>query len=702
MRILWIGILCVTLSLAAGPGWARNAAPVELDKIHVEAARTAAPATSLPYTVTVIDRDELEQQLALGNDFAQMLGNLIPSYSPSRQKMTNFGEKLRGRDPLIMIDGVPQTNPLRDGSRDGYTIDLDMVERIEVIHGANAIQGTGATGGIINLVTRKAESGQPAEFRTALGLTANDDLDSDSFGVRGHAQYAAGFDEWDVLLGATWADTGLFFDAEDRPIGVDPIQGDIMDGTEYDLFAKVGYEAGPQRFQLTVNRFEFESGGDWVNEPGDREAGIPATSAPGDVRGEPARNDVSTIAFDYTRTALGPGDFRWQLYHQDFAATFGGGAFGVFQDPEIGEDVFDQSENQSEKLGSKLTYSIPDLTERLDLTLGLDWVRDTTSQELIQTGRTWVPESDYVNWAPFLQAGYEIGNLHLSGGVRHETAELDVDDFTTIAFFGRQSVGGGSPDFDETLYNLGAVYRMDNGLALFANASEGFDMPDVGQVLRSIDEPGLTVNSFLELQPVIADNREAGLEYHGDSTHLRASYFQSESDFGTRLVSNADGIFSVKREATEIDGIELSGTWCPDASSCLGLNYANVDGQFDSNGDGALDSDLGGINISPDRLNLYWEQDWNARWASRLQTNVILDRDFFTRGEKTSEFDGYTTMDLVAEWRLRDGQRLQFAVENLLDEQYITYYSQVSPFAGEAGFFAGRGRNLSVTWRARW
>ena len=43
-----------------------------------------------------------------------------------------------------------------EGGRDGHTIDPAMIERIEVIHGANALQGLGASGGIINIITKRA------------------------------------------------------------------------------------------------------------------------------------------------------------------------------------------------------------------------------------------------------------------------------------------------------------------------------------------------------------------------------------------------------------------------------------------------------------------------------------------------------------------------------------------------------------------
>ena len=78
----------------------------------------------------------------------------MPGFAPSLKKLTGRGETLRGRNPLYAINGVPQHTALRDGERDGHTIDLDFVDRIEVIHGANAIQGIGATGGVVNMVTK--------------------------------------------------------------------------------------------------------------------------------------------------------------------------------------------------------------------------------------------------------------------------------------------------------------------------------------------------------------------------------------------------------------------------------------------------------------------------------------------------------------------------------------------------------------------
>jgi iron complex outermembrane receptor protein len=122
------------------------------EEVIITANRIARPLSTIPNTVTIINETELAQQLAVNHDISTVLGNLIPGFSPSRQKLTNAGESLRGRKPLYMIDGVPQSNPLRSGGRNGHTIDPSVLARIEVLHGANAIHGLDASGGIINLI----------------------------------------------------------------------------------------------------------------------------------------------------------------------------------------------------------------------------------------------------------------------------------------------------------------------------------------------------------------------------------------------------------------------------------------------------------------------------------------------------------------------------------------------------------------------
>ena len=49
---------------------------------------------------------------------------------------------------LVLIGGVQQSTPLRNGGRDLRIIDPSAIERIEVIKGATSIYSNGADGGI--------------------------------------------------------------------------------------------------------------------------------------------------------------------------------------------------------------------------------------------------------------------------------------------------------------------------------------------------------------------------------------------------------------------------------------------------------------------------------------------------------------------------------------------------------------------------
>lgn len=686
-------------------------AQYDLSEVVVAATRTGTAAASLPVKVDVIEARELAPQRSLTANPAELLSNLIPSFSPSRQKLTGAGESFRGRSPLFLIDGVPQTNPLRDGSRDGFTIDMEVIERVEVIFGANAIQGLGATGGVINYVTVSPSASGELEQRAAVSATSGDGFEEDGFGWRGHYLAARKIGDVDVLGAVGYEQRGLQFDGRDRPIALDNVQGDIADSYSRNFFGKLGWEPAPdQRFQLMLNDFRLAQQGDFEVAEGDRARGVPAVSVPGDPEGTQPVNDVTTASLSYEHTALAGGTLSAKGYYQDFAALYGGGRFGTFQDPRIAPEgeLFDQSENNSEKYGTRLTYTRADVADApVDVIAGFDFLRDETYQRLDQTDRNWVPMTRFFNYAPFLQLElHALEGLSVSGGLRWELAELDVPDFTTLAGnredFQRVDVAGGRPSFDEPLVNMGGVVAPVEGLRFYGTFSQAFTMPDVGRVLRGISEEGTAVEDFLALDPIKTDNLELGSTYATTWGLIEVTYFESESDFGARLVPNADGIFQVIRQPTKTSGWELSGRVEPVPFPFLsfGAGYSRLEGRFDGDGDGTLDSDLGAADIGPDRLNLMLDVNRGRRFSGRLQSFTFFDRTFRDGDDAaTARFDGYTLVDgsVAARFGLAT---ITFAVSNLLDEQYITYYGQAATDRDDR-YFAGRGRTLTLRAEAR-
>jgi iron complex outermembrane receptor protein len=675
---------------------------VDLQQVDVSASTLRMPQSrgALPTTITVITGADLRQQLAITPDISDAISALVPSFAPSTQKLSTRGETLRGRSPLYMIDGVPQSSPLRNGSRDGYTIDPALIERIEIVEGSNSLQGLGAAGGIINIITKRAPASDGVRQEAMLTASAPT-RGSDGLGYGASYLLGARSGAFDMVVGAVWRSRGMYSDAKGRLIGVDATQGDLMDSNSSDGFAKFGYDFGQQRrLQLMVNRFDLTGNGDYSAVPGDMAAGVPTTSVRGKQQGDPARNRVLTSSLDYSDPQLGGGALRAQVYHQKNRELFGGGTYGVFQDPALGPDWFDQSQNVSTKDGARLSWARSGLfDDTLTVLGGLDGYRDTTFQELTHSGRHWVPTTTYTGWAPFVQAEYwPLQSLSLSGGLRQEHGTLDTPTFQSLAFYDSVTVQGGKTGFRKTLPNIGAVWYLSDRVNLFASYAQGYTLPDVGRVLRAINVPNQNVADFLDLKPVVSDNREIGAEYGGDAFNARVSYWTSTSKLGSLLVFDAaNQVYNVTRQRTEISGWEARAGWRPLDGTQFDLSYALNRGRSDRDGDGKVDSDLDGANIAPDRLNLSWTQRWSGAWSSFLQLSQVSGRDFETLGQRSAIFHGYTTADAYLKWHTGSLGDWTLGVQNLTNRQYINYVSQT--VGDDNSYFAGRGRVVSLTWQ---
>lgn len=666
-----------------------------MDSVVVSASRSNMAADKAPQSVTIIEKEEIQQQLAISGNSSDVLANLLPSYTPSRGKMNGSGETLRGRTPLILIDGVPQSNPLRPTGREVHTIDFGMVERIEVVQGANAINGLGATGGTINIVTRRPENGSFNQHIDVQATVPTSKLDGEGFSYKTSYRADGRSDDLDYLFAISWDDQGLYRDGKGRPIGADVTQGDLMDSQAYDFMGKLGWWlTDEQRLQFSVNRYRIKSQGNYVGIPGDRQQGIPTTSERGDPPGTPAWNDVWTSSLSYVHHDLAGMELNAMLFNQEFEGLFGADNSSTFQDPLIAPvgTLYDQSRSTASKWGSKISLSKDGMLDgRFKLTAGIDTLIDKGKQDLYGTGRTYVPESEYRNLSLFAQGEFRLlDDLTLHAGVRHERADLEIDSYQTLARYNRVDVQGGKLKFDDTLFNAGLVYSPTKAVTLFGSYSEGFGMPDVGRVLRAINTPGTTIDSLRSLEPIVTQSVEVGARVNHGDWDGELSVFQSDSDFGTRIVP-VNGAFMMSREKTRIQGIEAAVGHRINQAHRVKLSYAYTRGRYDSNDDGRLDAHLDGLNVAPNRLIATWSADWTDKLGSFLQVQHAFDRGF---DDPAKRFEGYTLVDAAMQYKLPRGT-MRLAVSNLFDKQYITYYSQ-SALVEPARYFAGRGRTVTL------
>jgi len=693
--------LWASVSVLAAAGAARAEEATDVSELVITAARTNLPASALPLTVDIVDSADLSQQVAISGSLVDAISNLSPSFSPTRQKLSGSGETLRGRSPLFAINGIPQSTPIRDGSRDGYTIDPFFIDHVELIYGSNALQGVGATGGVVNQVTVGAPKEDGVSGKVLAQVSADSRFHGDGTGWKtaGIAGYRTG--AYDATIGLAYEARGAFYDGSGHRIGVDNTQGEIQDSKSASVFARFGWQIDDSlRIDLVANRFELKGDGDYVIVAGDRTRNRPATSMRGEIEGKPAANRVETLSLGLTDDELWGGDLTAQLFYNRTRDTFGGDRSATFQDVRLAPlgTLFDQSSNRSEKMGARISYEreIP-FVPGLNATFGLDAMRDTTEQSLVQTGRVWVPETEFRSVAPFVQGNLALFDerLHLAGGARRESVTLKVGDYTTLASYGSRAVDGGEPSFDATLLNGGIVFNPMEGLRLYASYAEGYTVPDVGRILRGVNRDGVDVDSFLDISPVISDNQEIGAEWKHGPFEATAAYFWSKSKLGQLLVLNpATGVYDVQRQRVEIEGLELNlNAKTPVPGVRVSAGYAKLKGRADSDGDGSTDIDLDGANISPDRFNLALTYD-QGRLSARLQAQAYLEKDF-DGADPRNNFEGYTLVDASVRYAA-DFADVSFSIQNLMDEQYLSYSSDTSNPADNLRYFAGRGRVFTL------
>jgi iron complex outermembrane receptor protein len=721
-------LLAASAFLVTGTAFAQSPPPAAdaeaYGPIIVTAARSILPANALPLTIDVVDKEALDQQIAISGSVTDAVATLTPSFSPTRQKLSGAGETLRGRSPLYAINGIPQSTPLRDGSRDGFTIDGFFVDRVELIYGSNALQGIGGTGGIINQVTVGAPKEEGLSGRVLLQGTADNRFHSNGMGGKagGLFQYKAG--DFDATMGATYEKRGVFYDGQDRRVGLNLTQGETQDSQATNIFARVGYAVSATgRVDLIASRFELKSDGDYIAVPGNRLTSLPTSAVRGDSPGEPAANRTESLALSYTDTALWGGHFVSQIFFNRSRDTFGGenrdatGKYiASFQDPSIAPvgDLFDQSQNRSRKRGAKFSYerAMPGL-EALTATLGFDALWDKTQQRLIATNRVWVPPAEFRSLAPFVQGNLKLfdGLLRLAGGARWENVQIKIDDYHTLAqttqtlpaaqrYWGGVDVAGGKPKFDDLLLNGGIILEPCDGIRAYASYAEGYTASDVGRITRSINLTGIDIDSYLAIEPIVSNNREIGVEVKREPFDGSATYFWSTSEKGQLPGTGRN--FDVQRQRIEIEGIEInlrSDTPIPGLK--LGIGYAHIEGRYDSNADSKVDTDLDGVNISPDRVNV--SATYNRGPVSAIiQTQYYLSRSFHAdagvaQPTPLNNFGGYSVTDASIRYQTAFGG-LRLSVQNLFDKFYLDYSSDTRLPTDNLAYFAGRGRSFTLSW----
>lgn len=673
-----------------------------LERITVTGSRILESFDEVPASITIIDRDTIEANLHVTSELQSLLALAVPGMAPSTGSSSNFGQTLRGRNMLIMIDGVPQDTPLRNGALGIRTLDPASIERIEVLNGATSVWGNGAAGGVINYITKK-----PVDQGTMVSLTqalkTNLVKTQDTLGYR--TVISVNGSEGNLGFVATLAQEkyGVQRDAEGDILG---LQYGLSDSKQRDAFFKLNYDvADGQYLQLTYNYYDSDQDARYKDVPGNIDLGEKTYAVPLD------ENDVQLGA------PQGPeGNYNVMAkYHHD--ALFANTSLNVdvyqqkidnvfFWSPSLSNPDEGYAGGQSAILSEKQGFRSV-LTSDFDIggiyttfIYGLDLLNDVTSQPLLD-GRTWVPEMDMSSKAGFLQTKWELAqDWTLKAGVRREDISVQVDDYETLRLCRNATtcstpmqVSGGDMDYAATTYNLGLRYRYTDAFSPYASYSEGYEVPDLGLLLRTA-----TVNdlSLIENEASIIKNYEVGFSSDLDNLFFTVALYRSTSDLGTRNTYDPEtGIYRPVRAPQKIWGFEATADYTLNNHWSVQAAYGYTEGKDTLN-----DVYLGARQISAPKLtsavNYTPSQDINVT----LNWLHVFSRDRFEPNEQgfysgdQGPIDSYDVINLAASYQWGSWEFFG-GIENLLNADYFPARSQALRY-GTGYSVKGVGASLSL------
>ena len=672
-------VSCLAL-LAVASAYGQDAVT---DRVVVEADRLPNAESGAPFTVKVLDEDDLRRAPQLRLD--DILRAQVPGFSlfrrnssrtanPTTQGVTlrNFGPSGAGRT-LVLLDGIPVNDPFA-----GYVLWNQLppasIESVLVNPGGGAgLFGNAALAGTIFLVSRPMDA-TSGFVEGSIGNAETYEASLDGTVV--HHRFAA-------ALFADWFSTGGY------PV-IAPEQRGRVDNNasaESSLFdLRAEWQIGTNSsLRLTGRRFEEERGNGTLF-----------------TRNETTGSDISAVFTQ--KFPAQQAELRLSAYGQtrEFSSTFS----SVNATRDIETPALDQFDVPANAAGGSIVWSAASGDHTLTLGADTRWVEGETNEAFFWNGTEFtrlrraggqqflagVFAEDTWSISPIttIVGGLRVDHWELFDGLRKETVRATGSVITDSQFADR--------DGDELNGRIGARVKATDSLAVRGAVYTGFRVPTLNELYRPFRVGNDVTNANPELKPEHLVGGEVAAEWQATQTfRLAGTAFlnRMEDAVGNITIGPGPG-GGVIRQRQNVDlvmapGFEATAEWQVVSTLRLKGSYLFTHPTIERAVDPALEGKL--LAQTPENVftgGLEWTPA--AQWVVNAQFRYC-DRQF-EDDQNSRVLAPFTTFDLAVMYQFSKHGSASIRMENLFDTQIETGKS--------ADGLVSIGAPRLVTFQVRW
>lgn len=638
------------------------AAPLELQETVVTAKGYEAATQDIPQAIEVLQAQPTETAAPAGSLFRGKPGLAVHSDGAWGQNPVLRG--MKKESVVLMVDGVRVNSGQPQGSL-ASMLDLGLLERAEVVKGPGSVlYGSGAMGGVVNLITPQARFTEQDE-RSGRFSTSASSVDKGFTGA--------------TLLRDSSSDHALVLGVAGRKVNDYKSPNGTEENTGYSsdtLLLKYKQRlAEDVSVNLNVQRHTdrdvwYPGSARTGGQPGG--AGIPVPLGTATIHSPEQQRELFQIGLE---NGLGEGTLTTELYRQE-----------VYREIRAYSERLDRDYVRNNVSfithGLRSSWVVP-VADHL-LTVGVDGWKMTGDPERYVDGPPTFnnnqrndpfKDAEIESYGLFVQDEFDLGQTRLTAGARYDNVSADArakgngPSFTT----------SGLDSTDHNLsWSLGALHPLTDTLNLYANVGQAYRAADMRE--RYDDAPrgdGYFHVGNPQLDPERSTSFELGLKGNdGDFTYQLAAFHTRIDDYiaGRVTGTNAPNGLPIKR-TENLDKVVIYGL---EGSASKGVGAFVVDGSFTwLRGENKQDDEpLHQMPAHELTLGIGQPAERGPYWHAQLRAVAEQDRvaTEFTRGgeDRTA---GFVTADASLGWGFGRIGVLQTAnldarLSNLFDKAY--------------------------------